>query len=156
MADGTSETALEAGFIELASIVRALHGDWAAPAGGGYDGWSCKDLLAHLSSSEASLGRIAASSTEPAREGAEKFDPDRWNASQIRKRADTGPQDLLNEFDVGTTRLVEALSGLDLHRPVTVGEYAGRPLAEAMSEMLDHQRHHLDDLRAALHRHPEA
>ena len=155
MADGHSETSLEAGFIELASIVRALHGDWSAPAGGGYAEWSCKDLLAHLSSSEAALGRIAASSTEPTRSGGEKFDADRWNASQIRKRADTSTQDLLNEFDLGTTRLVEALSGLDLKRPVTVGEYAGRPVAEAMGEMLEHQRHHLDDLRAALHRHPE-
>src|SRR5579871_565090 len=103
MADGTSETSLEAGFIELASIVRALHGDWSAPAGDGYDGWSCKDLLAHLSSSETALARIASSSTEPARASGEKFDPDRWNASQIRKRADSSAQDLLNEFDLGTT-----------------------------------------------------
>jgi uncharacterized protein (TIGR03083 family) len=155
MAEGTSETALEAGFIELASIVRALHGNWSASAGSDYGEWSCKDLLAHLSSSEAALGRIASSSTEPARAVGEKFDPDRWNASQVRKRADSSPQDLLNEFDVGTTGLVEALSGLDLHRPVTVGEYAGRPLSEAMLEMLTHQRHHLDDLRTALHQHPE-
>ena len=155
MADGNSETSLEAGFIELASIVRALHGDWSAPAGGGYDGWSCKDLLAHLSSSEAALGRVATSSTQPPRPDAEKFDADRWNASQVRKRAESSEQDLLNEFDLGTTRLIEALTGLDLKKPVTVGQYAGRPLGEAMAEMLEHQRHHLDDLRTALHKHPE-
>ena len=156
MADGTSETSLEAGFIELASIVRALHGDWSAPVGSAYDGWSCKDLLAHLSSSEAALARVVASSTEPARPGAEPFDADRWNASQVRRRKDSSEQDLLNEFDLGTTRLVEALTGMDLKQPVNAGAYAGKPLGEAMAHMLDHQRKHLDDLRAALHSHPEA
>ncbi len=157
MADGTSETALEAGFIELASIVRALHGDWSAPVGGDgeYAGWSCHDLLAHLSSTEAALGRIATSSTEPSDPAAPKFDPDRWNASQVRKRAESTTQDLVNEFDLGTNRFVEAINGLDMHKPVTVGPYAGMELGEAMQNMLEHQRHHLDDLRAALHRHPE-
>jgi hypothetical protein len=156
MADGSSETALEAGFIELASIVRALHGDWSAPAGDGYGDWSCKDLLAHLSSSEAALARVVMSSSEPARPDAEPFDADRWNASQVRRRKDSTDQDLLNEFDLGTTRLIEALSGMDLKQPVHAGAYAGRPLGEAMAHMLDHQRHHLDDLRKALHRHPES
>jgi hypothetical protein len=155
MAGGSSETTLEAGFIELASIVRALHGDWSAPAGDGYGEWSCHDLLAHLASTEASLARIVTSSTEAPRPGAEPFDADRWNSSQIRKRKQTSDQDLLNEFDMGTTRLVETLTGMDLQQPVTIGEYVGRPLGEAMAEMLDHQRHHLDDLRGALHRHPQ-
>lgn len=157
MADGRSETALEAGFIELASIVRALHGDWSAPAGDDaeYSGWTCHDLLAHLSSTEAALGRIATSSTEPADPSAPKFDADRWNASQVRKRAESSAQDLFAEFDLGTTRLVEALTGLDLKKPVTIGPYAGMALGEAMNEMLEHQRHHLDDLRATLHKHPE-
>ena len=155
MADGKSETSLEAGFIGLASIVRAVHGDWSAPAGSGYDGWSCHDLLAHLASTEASLARIATSSTEPPRPGAEPFDADRWNSSQVRKRKEASEMDLLNEFDLGTTRLVEALSGMDLKKGVTIGPYVGMPLGDAMAEMLDHQRRHLDDLRTALHKHPE-
>ena len=64
MADGVSESSLEAGFIELASIVRALHGDWSAPANG-YDGWTTKDLLAHLSSTEASLPAVVESMYAP-------------------------------------------------------------------------------------------
>jgi hypothetical protein len=156
MADGTSESTLEAGFIELASIVRALHGDWTAPAGDGYTEWSCHDLLAHLASTESSLARIVLSSTEAPRPGAEPFDADRWNSSQVRKRKETSDQDLLNEFDMGTTRLVETMSGMDLKQAVTIGEYAGLPLGEAMAEMLDHQRRHLDDLRSVLHRHPQS
>jgi uncharacterized protein (TIGR03083 family) len=154
MAEGVSATSLQAGFVELASIVRALHGDWSAPVSG-YEGWTCHDLLGHLSSTQASLATVAESSTKPAPDGAAPFDPDRWNVSQVRKRAEKDPQDLLNEFDMGTTQLVDALSDLDMDRKVTIGAYPGHTLRDAMAEMLEHQKHHLDDLRASLHAHPE-
>jgi len=109
VAEGVSASSLQAGFVELASIVRALHGDWSAPAAG-YDGWTCKDLLAHLSSTEVSLPAVVESSSRPPVDGATPFDPDRWNASQTRKRTETDPQELLNEFDMGTTRLVDVLT----------------------------------------------
>jgi Mycothiol maleylpyruvate isomerase N-terminal domain len=154
MAEGSSASSLEAGFIELAGIVRALHGDWSAPAAG-YDGWTCHDLLAHLSSTSASLASVASSSTQPARPDAPPFDNQRWNTSQVRKRADKDTQDLLDEYDMGTTHLVEVLSELDLDQKVTVGAYPGYTVRDAMAKMLEHQRHHLDDLRASLHAHPE-
>ncbi len=154
MAEGVSASSLQAGFVELASIVRALHGDWSAPVSG-YDGWTCHDLLAHLSSSQASLARLAESSTKPAPDGAVPFDADRWNASQVRKRTGKDPQELLDEFDMGTTQLVDVLSDLDLEKKVTVGAFPGYTIRDAMAEMLDHQKHHLDDLRASLHAHPE-
>ena len=154
VAEGASASSLQARFLELASIVRALHGDWSAPAAG-YDGWTCKDLLAHLSSTEASLAAVAESATRPRPEGAPPFDPDRWNASQTRKRADKDAQDLLNEFDMGTTKLVEVLTDLDLDAKVTIGAYPDHTVRSALAEMLEHQRGHLQDLRAALHAHPE-
>lgn len=153
MADGVSESSLQAHFLELASIVRALHGDWSAPADG-YEGWTLKDLLAHLSSTEASLAAVAASATQEQRPGAEPFDADRWNRSQVRKRADKDAQELLNEFDMGTTQLVDVLTDIDLSKPVTIGAYPGYRLGKAMAAMLEHQRKHLTDLRAALHAHP--
>lgn len=155
MAEGVSASSLQADFVELAGIVRALHGDWSAPVPG-YDGWSCHDLLAHLSSTQASLAAVAESSTKPAPEGATPFDSNRWNASQTRKRADIDPQELMNEFDSGTTQLADVLSELDMEKNVTVGAFAGYTLRDAMAEMLEHQRHHLDDLRATLHAHPES
>src|SRR6266571_1417026 len=148
MAGGVSASSLEAGFIELASIVRALHGDWSAPANG-YEGWTTKDLLAHLSSTEASLAAVAQSVTEEQRPGSEPFDADRWNRSQVRKRADKDAQELFEEFDMGTTRLVDVLTDIDLTKPVTIGAFPGYKLGEAMAEMLEHQRKHLEDLRAA-------
>jgi uncharacterized protein (TIGR03083 family) len=152
VADGVSESSLQAGYIELASIVRALHGDWSAPAGG-YEGWTLKDLLAHLSSTEASLAAVAESTTQEPPPGAEPFDADRWNRSQVRKRADKDAQELLEEFDMGTTRLVDVLTDLDLDKPVTIGAYPGYTLGRAMAEMLEHQRKHLEDLRTGLHAH---
>jgi mycothiol maleylpyruvate isomerase-like protein len=154
MAGETSASALQAGYVELASIVRALHGDWSAPADG-YDGWTCHDLLAHLSSTQGSLPTVAASATGEQKSGAEPFDADRWNRSQVRKRAEKDPQELLDEFDMGTTRLVEVLTDTDLAKPVTIGAYPGHTLGSAMAEMLEHQRKHLGDLREALHAHPE-
>jgi len=152
VADGVSESSLQAGYIELASIVRALHGDWSAPAGG-YEGWTLKDLLAHLSSTEASLAAVAESASQEPRPGAEPFDADRWNRSQVRKRADKDAPELLEEFDMGTTRVVDVLTDVDLGKPVTIGTYAGDTLGDAMAQMLEHQRKHLEDLRAGLHAH---
>ncbi len=45
----------------------------------------------------------------------------------------------------------ERLGGLAAST-VTIGPYAGLSLGEALAEMLEHQRHHLDDLRQALHK----
>jgi len=154
VAGDTSASALQAGYIELASIVRALHGDWSAPATG-YEGWTLKDLLAHLSSTQASLPAVAVSVTQEPPPGAEPFDADRWNRSQLRKRADKDAQELLDEFDSGTTKLVDTLTDIDLTKRVTIGAYPGYSLSDAMAEMLEHQRQHLEDLRQALHAHPQ-
>jgi len=149
VAGETSISSLQSGYIELASIVRALHGDWTAPAPG-YEGWTCRDLLAHLSSTSASLPAVASSVTGLKDPNAPPFDSDRWNASQVRRRADKESQELIDEYDAGTTRLVAVLSDLTFDTPVTIGPYAGVSLGEAMEEMLEHQRHHLSDLQGAL------
>ena len=149
MTGETSISSLQAGYIELASIVRALHGDWTAPAPG-YEGWTCRELLAHLSSTAASLPAVANSITEPKDPSAPAFDSTRWNASQVRRRADKQPQELVDEYDAGTTRLVMVLTDLSLDTPVTIGPYVGVSLGEAMAKMLEHQRQHLSDLREAL------
>ncbi|MEA2655876.1 MAG: hypothetical protein QOI23_1241, partial [Chloroflexota bacterium] len=78
VAGDVTNNSLQAGYIELAGIVRALHGDWKAPAPG-YEGWTCRDLLAHLSSTAASLPAVAGSVTEPKDPNAPVFDADRWN-----------------------------------------------------------------------------
>lgn len=149
MAGDITSNSLQAGYIELASVVRALHGNWKSPAPG-YEGWTCRDLLAHLSSTAASLPAVASSVSEPRDPNAPTFDPDRWNKGQVGRRADKEAQELIDEYDAGTTRLVAALSDLALDTVVTIGPYAGVSLGESMAEMLEHQRNHLSDLEAAL------
>ncbi len=149
MAGDTSISSLQSGYIELAGIIRALHGDWTAPVAG-YDGWTCRDLLAHLSSSAASLPAVVSSITEPRDPNAPPFDSTRWNASQVRRRADKDAQELVDEYDAGTTRLVMVLEDARLDTPVSIGPFAGDSLGETMAKMLEHQRHHLSDLKEAL------
>jgi Mycothiol maleylpyruvate isomerase N-terminal domain len=149
VAGDITSSSLQARYIELAGIVRALHGNWKSPAPG-YEDWTCRDLLAHLSSTAASLPAVASSVTEPKDPNAPVFDPDRWNKGQVRRRAGKEPQELIDEFDAGTTRLVAVLSDMTLDTVVTIGPYAGVSLGEAMAEMLRHQRSHLTDLEAAL------
>jgi uncharacterized protein (TIGR03083 family) len=141
---------LSNGYSALALQVRALDGNWAASAPG-YDGWTCKDLLAHLSSTAASLPAVAGSATAPpADPPSEPFDSDRWNTGQVRRRADKEPPELMLELESGTDRLVAQLAELPLEEPITIGPYAGLSLGDAMLEMLEHQRRHLADLERAL------
>lgn len=142
---------LKEDYSELARRALALDGDWGAAAPG-YDGWTCKDLLAHLSSTAASLLAVAASAVAdpPSAGPSVPFDSGRWNASQVRRRIDKEPRELKLELESGTDRLVAQLAELPLDKPITVGPYAGLPLGDAMQEMLTHQRNHLDDLERAL------
>jgi len=141
---------LRAGFADLARQVGSLAGDWERPTAA--EGWSAHDLLAHISSTQGALAAtVASAAAGPASSGAgEPFDPDRWNASQVRRRRERSVADLLVEVSEGTAGFEEALAAADLSRPATIGSFAGLPLAAALSGLLEHQRAHLADLRAAL------
>ncbi len=142
---------LRDGYKALATHVVALDGNWGAPAPG-YDGWTCKDLLAHLSSTASSLPAVAGSAVAVASTAGPSvpFDSGRWNASQVRRRTDREARELMLELESGTDRLVAQLAELSLEEPITIGPYAGLPLGDAMLQMLEHQRHHLADLERAL------
>ena len=137
---------LRAAWRELARDAATLQGDWDAPSGAGE--WSAKDLLAHLSSSQAAMAPLLA--LGPPRPGGEPFDADRWNASQIRRRQDTPPADLIAEVARGTRALDAALLTADLDAPMPAGSEVGRSVASALRAMARHQRGHLDELRLAL------
>ncbi|TMD03811.1 MAG: alpha/beta fold hydrolase [Chloroflexi bacterium] len=139
---------LRASYDELALDLQALAGDWARPADG-YAGWTAKDLLAHLSSSQAALPRVATSRAAGSEAG-EPFDSDRWNASQLRKRQASSPDELRDEFSTGVRALDPVLSELPLEEPIGAGTYRGLSARDAMRAMLAHQRGHLDDLTRLL------
>lgn len=148
VATGIERLCLRAAWREIARDAAALRGDWVAPAGTGE--WSAKDLLAHLSSTQAAMAPLL--SVQPRRVGAEPFDPDRWNASQVRKRKELPASQLLDELLRGSRDLDAALLTADLEAVMPAGSEAGRIVASAMRAMVRHQRGHLDELRQALAR----
>jgi pimeloyl-ACP methyl ester carboxylesterase len=134
----------------LAQAVMELEGDWGRSSG--LEGWSAKDLLAHLSSSQAMLAGII---SRPPPEngpgkGGEPFDGDRWNASQVRRRRESTPEDLRHELWAGTHALDQALHGADLGSEVWVGPQAGSSLGAYLDYMQAHQEEHLAELKRAL------
>jgi uncharacterized protein (TIGR03083 family) len=143
---------LRAGFVDLARAVAALSGDWDRPTADA--GWSARDLLAHISSTQGALAATVSSiQTEPPSDGQgsrEPFDPDRWNASQVRRRRERPVADLVVEVREGTAGLDRVLPAADLRRPVTIGTFGGQPLVDALRGLLAHQRTHLSELQAAL------
>jgi pimeloyl-ACP methyl ester carboxylesterase len=114
--------------------------------------WEARDLLAHLSSTQSALAEVV---TSAGREGegiktGQPFDPDRWNASQLRRRRGRTPIELVEELRAGTIALQVALMDADLDARASIGPQAGRPLRKALEHMYAHQRDHLTELQAAL------
>jgi uncharacterized protein (TIGR03083 family) len=146
VAEDVERLCLRVAWRELERDVLALTGDWQGPSG--FADWSAKDLLAHISSTQAAMA--PALSAPPRAPGAEPFDSDRWNASQIRKRRELPAEQLVAEVRRGTAAMDAALRAADLGASMPAGTYEGRNVASAMRAMVRHQRGHLDELRAAL------
>jgi pimeloyl-ACP methyl ester carboxylesterase len=152
LAADLERTALAAGFgivaAEAADVVARPGLDWARPAQVDVAGWSAHDLLSHLASAQASLaGMITAPPRAP---DAPAFDPDRWNAGQVRRRAEQRPAALAQEMRRGTEQLHAALMDVDLDVTTGAGRYAGQPVRVALAGLLEHQQTHLQELKTAL------
>ncbi|HEX6547157.1 MAG TPA: alpha/beta fold hydrolase [Candidatus Dormibacteraeota bacterium] len=141
---------LRAGLYDVARAVAELDGDWSRPAP--MEGWSAKDLLAHLSSTQAAMPAVIRAVPEPVAPGGsrEPFDSDRWNASQLRRRMERSPAELGAEVGSAGPKIDIALREVDLSREMAAGTFAGWPVDAGMRAMLRHQREHLEQLRATL------
>jgi hypothetical protein len=149
MAAEIDRLSIRAALSDFAREAGRLEGDWGHRTAA--EGWSAHDLLAHISSTQAALAAtVESASAEPDGRPREPFDPDRWNAGQVRRRLERPAADLLAEVAEGSMRAGQALLGADLARSVTIGSFADTPLAKAMWLLLEHQRGHLAELRAAL------
>jgi pimeloyl-ACP methyl ester carboxylesterase len=153
LAADVERTAMAAGFASLARETARLDGDWRRPVHGDGEGWAARDLLAHLASTQSSLAAVVTAKPRAEEGGGEArrpFDPNRWNASQVSRRRDVQPEDLLTELQRGGAALHAALMAVDLDRPVAIGPYGGRPVTEVMELMAAHQRTHLAELQRTL------
>jgi pimeloyl-ACP methyl ester carboxylesterase len=140
---------LRAGLADVTADIATLEGGWDVPTG--YQDWSTKDLLAHLSSTQAALPAVARSRpSEDVPAPVVAFDSNRWNASQVRRRKDLPAQDLIVELQSAATEMDGVLAELPLEDPISAGPFAGETAAAAMASMIDHQRGHLAELRRSL------
>ena len=147
MAAELERLCLRAGMADVVAQILAAEGDFQRPTG--YLDWTAKDLLAHLSSTQAALLAVAGSRATADRP-AERFDSDRWNAGQVRRRADQPVPALREELSAAAVALDPILAELPIDEPIGTGPYAGEAAAIVMATMIDHQRDHLDELNRAL------
>jgi pimeloyl-ACP methyl ester carboxylesterase len=154
LAADIERTAVAAEFRTLARDMAALTVrsgvDWNRRAQGDGGTWDAREVLAHLSSTQASLPGMVAAQPRPAGEDRPPFEPDRWNASQLRRRVERRPAELADEMRRGAEELHAALLAADLAAPTGAGNFAGRPIGEALERMVEHQRGHLAELSAVL------
>ena len=117
------------------------------------EGWTVLNLLTHLTTSESSfvptLQRMAAGEGGvPA-----DFDPNRWNAGQIRRRGDVDPGQLRTELEKAHADMLVLLEGADEaaldHRGRLSSGVEGTT-EENFRLVASHKRAHTDDIRAAL------
>src|SRR5262252_2630504 len=103
---------LEQAQSELLGVLDSVEADqWTRPSPN--EGWTVRDLLVHLTSSETAfiqtLRRMATGQGGvPA-----DFDPNRWNAGQLRRRAEQTPEQLRAELERSYAELLGELDVLD-------------------------------------------
>jgi len=118
-----------------------------------YEGWTLRNLLTHLTTSEVAFGptlrRMAAGQGGvPA-----DFDPNRWNASQLRRRGEVDAAALRAELEAAHADMLTLLETLDDtaldHRGYLSTGIEGNT-EDNFRLVASHKRDHTKDIRAAL------
>jgi uncharacterized protein (TIGR03083 family) len=117
------------------------------------EGWTVRDLLVHLTTSESgfvpTLRRMAAGEGGvPA-----DFDPNRWNAGQLRRRSEIPTDQLRPELEAAHRDMLTLLDGLDdaaLNQRGHLSTGIDGSTEDNFRVVAAHKRNHTDDIRAAL------
>jgi uncharacterized protein (TIGR03083 family) len=117
------------------------------------EGWTVRDLLTHLTTSESSfvpsLRRMAAGQGGvPA-----DFDPNRWNAGQLRRRGDPAPDQLRTELETTHADMLSLLDSLDdaaLDQRGHLSTGVDGSTEDNFRLVATHKRSHTADIAAAL------
>jgi uncharacterized protein (TIGR03083 family) len=117
------------------------------------DGWSCRDLLTHLTTAES--GFVSTLRRMAAGEGGvpADFDPNRWNAGQIRRRADSSPDQMRAELEKSHQDMLALLDGLDdaaLNHRGHLSDGTDGSTEDNFMLVASHNREHTTQLRSAL------
>lgn len=124
--------------------------DWLRPSPN--EGWTVRDLLTHLTTAES--GFVPTLRHMAAGEGGvpADFDPNRWNASQLRRRGDMAPQELRKELESAHQAMLALLDTLDdeaLDRRGHLSSGAEGSTEDNFRLVAFHKRTHTEDIRAA-------
>ena len=139
---------------DLLDVLDTVAGDdWRRPSPN--EGWTVRDLLGHVASAEA--GFVGALRRMAAGEGGvpADFDPNRWNAGQLRRRADRTIEELRLELDTAHRALLAVLDEIDdaaLDRRGHMSSGGEGSAADNFQLVASHKRAHCADIRAALAR----
>jgi uncharacterized protein (TIGR03083 family) len=116
------------------------------------EGWTVRDLLTHLTTAESgfvpTLRRMAAGEGGvPA-----DFDPNRWNAGQLRRRGDSTPEQLRTQLEAAHQDMLMLLNSLgdaalDNRGQLSSGQEGSTE--DNFRLVAVHKRTHTDDIRAA-------
>jgi len=125
------------------------------------NGWSAREILAHIAAAEWAYPGMIAMARETAAQAAagkrvelDAADPsgvvDDYNARQVARRADASIEELIDEFVANRAKTIAAVEGIDEAllpvRTRTVGTEAG-PLAAVIHGLgVDHVDGHVADL----------
>ncbi|MCZ6545331.1 MAG: maleylpyruvate isomerase N-terminal domain-containing protein [Chloroflexi bacterium] len=146
----------------VADVLAALPAD-ALERGAYEQGWTVKDIAAHLASIEWTYPRLIRIA-EAADQGTESSSGnassrgsnpqmDDYNARQVAKRRETPLPQLIEEFRSNRAALIDAVEGTSaelLEREIqSFGGVRGSLLQVMWSVAVEHVRTHLDDLQSA-------
>jgi len=125
--------------------------DWQRPSPN--EGWTVRDLLVHLTTSES--GFVPTLRRMCAGEGGVPvdFDPNRWNAGQLRRRADIATDHLRPELEAAHRDMLALLESVDERSLDHRGHMSSGVDGSAEDNfrlVASHKRSHTEDIRAAL------
>jgi uncharacterized protein (TIGR03083 family) len=137
---------------ELLEVLDRVGADgWSRPSPN--EGWTVRDLLTHLATSETgfvqTLRRMATGQGGvPA-----DFDPNRWNAGQLRRRAERTPDELRAELERSFNEVLGVLETLDdaaLDQRGYLSTGVQGSTEDNFRLVASHKRAHTDEIGAAL------
>ena len=125
--------------------------DWARTTPN--EGWTIRDQLTHLSTSE--HGFVGTIRRMAAGEGGvpQDFDPNRWNAGQLRRNTEATPAELRQLLENAHAAMLDILDTLDdtaLDQRGWLSTGVEGSTEDCLRLVASHKRIHSQDIRAAL------
>jgi uncharacterized protein (TIGR03083 family) len=135
----------------LAAVRLVDEAAWEMPTAN--EGWSVRDVLAHVASGETTIQALLRRMADGRGGVPDDFDLDRYNASQLRRRAEQTVPQLLAELDVARGQTLEALAAATAQALSQRGRHPRgmiTTLEETFRIIARHDREHTQDIRAAI------